>query len=862
MKEVRIIGSKEGKGENQFAQPRGVCINRASKELFIVDCNNHRIQVYHLLSLAYIRQIGKGLQGNAPGCLMYPVGICMDDANQIFVADTNNHRIVVFNHITGVFVRTIGSLGAARGCLNCPYGVCVDLSSGLLFVADYENNRVQVFDKDSGDFVRVIGKGLGTSPGMFNQPIDVCLDPDTGYLYVADYANNRVQVMTKEGQHIHCIAPHGSDAFSGPRSLCISREAGLLLVSDRENHRVQVYNKSTWELKRHIGHGMGAGPGQFNRPMDLCIDCEEGVLIAVDGYNHRVQIMEIDELQEERHRLQAIKQGKSEALVVHSNDVTPSHLAVTSTVAGIGNFGGCPKSFKLAQFVGLSAVFDMPIQSSHVDQVLSFAGSSEHRQSGPASAVAAASLPATNPSAAEMSVISQAHTFMTILEQLAGDSVSESTIFLASPSLQALSALLCRRWKPGRVSEQVVNMLIFLIQHVAVASIDVSEGNKLLEAAYILLKQWAIVDSSNRSFVVCAVFDTLKQQRGTYGDQFRSAGGAILPEMIYNRSVVLSLFDLLAVCIERSDETTFLRACGASNQIIQTQSGTGSASCGDSEISSLLYGTQLSNALYALHNKFVLMPMQRISNPARVPWNESVEGSPCLRFPIPELLCDLVGLALRFNTQVQSDEQFQATFMDQCAKYIATTSSDLNTSSIMNPKPKTRGGRNVWQSHCALSVGDLIDCMDKEKSWFESIVLECLPLGAVKVHFLGWGTKWDDVIAAADIGSRIAPLNTNTKNWRADLFEGGLIEVKCNDDIVNQKWMWGRISRLNVEESWVEVSYSFSNEPSVLKKAWLYGETICPVGMHTKDKSKAASSSIIRPLDTVSMHAFPTRWYC
>jgi hypothetical protein len=49
----------------------------------------------------------------------------------------------------------------------------------------------------------------------------------------------------------------------------------------------------------------------------------------------------------------------------------------------------------------------------------------------------------------------------------------------------------------------------------------------------------------------------------------------------------------------------------------------------------------------------------------------------------------------------------------------------------------------------------------------------------------------------------------------------------------------------------VEVSYSFSNEPVVVKRAWLYGETICPVGMHTKDKSKAAASLIVKPLKKV-----------
>jgi hypothetical protein len=99
---------------------------------------------------------------------------------------------------------------------------------------------------------------------------------------------------------------------------------------------------------------------------------------------------------------------------------------------------------------------------------------------------------------------------------------------------------------------------------------------------------------------------------------------------------------------------------------------------------------------------------------------------------------------------------------------------------------------------------------------------------------------------------RIPLCTSYTKDWRSELFEGGLIEIKCNDDLVNQKWMWGKITKLNREENWLEVAYSFSNEPVVLKKGWLYGETICPVGMHTKDKSKAAAALITKPEKTVS----------
>jgi hypothetical protein len=38
----------------------------------------------------------------------------------------------------------------------------------------------------------------------------------------------------------------------------------------------------------------------------------------------------------------------------------------------------------------------------------------------------------------------------------------------------------------------------------------------------------------------------------------------------------------------------------------------------------------------------------------------------------------------------------------------------------------------------------------------------------------------------------------------------------------------------------------------VVKRADLYGETLCMVGMHTKDKSKVAAANVVRPSKKVS----------
>jgi DNA-binding beta-propeller fold protein YncE len=211
-----------------------------SNEIFVCDCNNHRVQVFSSVNLAFIRQIGRGTQGSAPGCLNYAVGMCLDHTTrQLFVADTNNHRVVVFDQMSGVHVRTIGSQGERFGQLSSPYGVCIDRSTGSLFVADYDNHRVQVFNKDSGEFQRVIGGGYGSGVGQMNQPIVLCIDEETGVLFVADYSNNRVQVFNKDlGTFIRQIGGDvtglGSDALNGPRGLCIDSASGLLFIADRE----------------------------------------------------------------------------------------------------------------------------------------------------------------------------------------------------------------------------------------------------------------------------------------------------------------------------------------------------------------------------------------------------------------------------------------------------------------------------------------------------------------------------------------------------------------------------------------------------------------------------------------------------
>lgn len=1040
---VRIIGNtgKEGKGENQFTQPRGVCVDNATKELFVVDCNNHRIQVYHLNSLAYIRQIGKGLHGDAPGSLNYPVGLCLDDRNQLFVADTNNHRIVVFNRVTGGHVRSIGSQGTARGCLYSPYGVCIDMYTNVLYVADYDNHRVQAFNKDTGEFIRIIGLGYGTEDGQMNQPIVVCIDYEMDYLLVADYSNNRVVVFDKEsGSFIrHIGTGNGPNSLAGPRGLCICKEVNILFVADREHHRIQLYDKTTYERLRSIGGEQGTDPGQFFRPMEICVNVEEGVLIVVDGYNHRVQIIEIPELQSEKRRLKALAQSKADAELNGRAVPKPSVLAVFTQLAGQERVLVDPVTNGLRlRFDHLGPLYDVHLPSSDIPLLLahlaalpipvhtvyapreSEGGVSSRKSSSPFHPAAVEPSPLTTPGSLTER---QAGMFLSILESLchhdpqtgqsesneatAGAVSGDSPYLLVAPALFALHSLLDRGWRPARITPAVVTLLAGFLADIGSGIASEAERCKVLEAIVAVLRAGVSTSEEVMESVLSAVLECLSHpvryvmqaediaavasSNSTIGSSFSSFVETD------NAAVMLAYFDILSAIFSQvcdqpggshspdSKPATICMSTSTTNASTSSKfltpvisrvsskvslpctpgaggTGGGAGPCSASAASAherrkhtselrkdvldFLFGVPFmfhlqdnrktgsggTKPVENESNRTLTIPLLTATSPATnmvtaLPREVSVHDHPAFAMHphigaqvaaagsttattataassatsisqqdtntgtstgaavgivVPTGLSSFISAAylirklrhaqrsfslgelsdksrmlfagdLLKSTSAQELEHGQIQLFRAASQYFHNMRSTGGGGGLSGAAlaKRSRGGRNIWRPTEPLALGDLVDAQDKEKCWFESIVQEILEDGSIRVHFMGWGSKWDDTITGAELTERLAPLNTKTKNWRADLFQGGLIEIKCNDDPVNQKWMWGRITALNVEEAWVEVSYLFSNEPTVVKRAWLFGETICPVGMHTKEKSKAAAALLVKPLKKV-----------
>jgi DNA-binding beta-propeller fold protein YncE len=127
-----------------------------------------------------------GSDGSAPGQLIEPVGVAVNDANEVLVADTGNRRIQVFLN-DGTFQREFPVFGWEEFYTE-PY---LAVQGKDVFVTDsYEHRFARYTD---GKLTGVWGK-TGKGNGEFNRPIGIAAAPN-GKVAVSDTMNNRVQVF-------------------------------------------------------------------------------------------------------------------------------------------------------------------------------------------------------------------------------------------------------------------------------------------------------------------------------------------------------------------------------------------------------------------------------------------------------------------------------------------------------------------------------------------------------------------------------------------------------------------------------------------------------------------------------------------
>ena len=176
---LSVIGCR-GNKNGQFNNPRGLTFNY-NKLLYVVDGNNHRVQVFNkddTFAFSF------GSRGNNPRQFQYPARISIDPNNNVLVTDQSANGIHIFTH-DGQFIQTINS--------NRPWAITISPTGYLITGHNGDGNRIRVWSP-TYQLINQFGK-MGSKQGKFNSIKGLAMD-SSGTIYVVEGGNRRLQVIS------------------------------------------------------------------------------------------------------------------------------------------------------------------------------------------------------------------------------------------------------------------------------------------------------------------------------------------------------------------------------------------------------------------------------------------------------------------------------------------------------------------------------------------------------------------------------------------------------------------------------------------------------------------------------------------
>jgi DNA-binding beta-propeller fold protein YncE len=188
----RYIGNR--KGERLFERPAGIAVDQASGHIYVADPPRNIVVVLDADGNILAR-IGTGTSGSGPEEFAAPTEVVVR-GEELFILDAQNHRIQVFD-LAGHFRASIHpeSMGPS-------VAFSVD-SKGRIYL-DGPLDTVQVFQRDGHLLSRFGYTGAGY--GQFGMLSGIWIN-SSDRIYIADTGNNRVQSFQWGVKHLRKL-PH------------------------------------------------------------------------------------------------------------------------------------------------------------------------------------------------------------------------------------------------------------------------------------------------------------------------------------------------------------------------------------------------------------------------------------------------------------------------------------------------------------------------------------------------------------------------------------------------------------------------------------------------------------------------------
>jgi len=216
------VKGESGSDNSHFNTPNSVTVDRANGDIYVLDANNKRIQVFDSQG-SRLRTIA------IPSPYNVPQALTVDGYGHVIVTDQNN--AILRMDTDGGHFRVLDNAP------DRPMGVAAD-SHGNLYVTQYWQDIVIVYRYNSTADTyaapeTIIGvKGVeGADNTHLKHPYGIYIDSHDR-LYVADTDNNRVQVYNSGGSYARTLT-----GVIGPRYLAADSD-GNVYVADSNNKQI------------------------------------------------------------------------------------------------------------------------------------------------------------------------------------------------------------------------------------------------------------------------------------------------------------------------------------------------------------------------------------------------------------------------------------------------------------------------------------------------------------------------------------------------------------------------------------------------------------------------------------------------
>ncbi|KAI6650589.1 PKD domain-containing protein [Oopsacas minuta] len=260
--------STDTKLPGEMNNTRGIGITKGTGSIYIVDMNNHRVQVFSSNG-DYLFMFSEKMT--------YPLGICVTETN-VFVTQHGSNCINKYK-LDGKLIKSVGSYGKAEAQFICPYGVAESYKTKNVYVCDSENKRVQIFTKDLEFQATLCGKNV------FKYPVDIKVK--LGRVFVLDSNDPCMLVFNTNHEFINRLITRGTGKQTS-KSLSFDIDNNFnIIMSDFNNDCVYVFSQEGEQI--HKFGKTGRDIGEFMKPWGILLDNTGRIIVVCQKDTNCVQ---------------------------------------------------------------------------------------------------------------------------------------------------------------------------------------------------------------------------------------------------------------------------------------------------------------------------------------------------------------------------------------------------------------------------------------------------------------------------------------------------------------------------------------------------------------------------------------------